>query len=231
MKRPSPKKKPARQASPKKASSKKASPKKRWLKWGIIATVVATLAFSGFYFSKRVNWNPSRTVGEALDSLHGIPVYYNGGVAQTHGRFTTEDGYNVGLRYQCVEFVKRYYLEHYRHKMPDAYGHAKDFFDPDLADGALNKARGLRQFKNGSRSRPQVGDLLVWGPTTWNSYGHVAIVSAVKDERDAGRHEVEYIQQNPGPFGKSRDKIRFKDDRSTYRLMDARLLGWLRMPK
>lgn len=49
------------------------------------------------------------------------------------------DGYNVGLRYQCVEFVKRYYsLEHYAHRMPNSYGHAKDLFDPRVEDGAMN---------------------------------------------------------------------------------------------
>jgi hypothetical protein len=113
--------------------------------------------------------------------------------------------------------------------MPNAFGHAKDFFDPNLKDGELNKARGLRQFKNGSRSRPEEGDLIVWGPTTWNAYGHVAIVSKVIDDKKADRHEIEYIQQNPGPFGKSREKVRFRDDRTTYRLADSRLLGWLRL--
>ncbi|MEY3443769.1 MAG: hypothetical protein RLZZ519_2050 [Bacteroidota bacterium] len=225
------KKPAAKKSSTKKPSAKKKAGKKPWLKWGLIAGSVIVLGLLGFYFSKQVNWNPSHSVGDRLDSLNGVVVYYNGGVEQTHGRYTTEDGYNVGLRYQCVEFVKRYYLEHYDHKMTNAFGHAKDFFDPNLEDGTLNKARGLRQFKNGSRSRPEEGDLLVWGPTTCNAYGHVAIVTKVIDDKKADRHEIEYIQQNPGPFGKSREKLRFRDDRTTYRLADSRLLGWLRMPK
>ncbi|SUD83261.1 Uncharacterised protein [Stutzerimonas stutzeri] len=51
----------------------------------------------------------------------------------------SKDGYNLGLRYQCVEFVKRYYFERHGHRMPDTYGHAKSFFDPSLGDGALNE--------------------------------------------------------------------------------------------
>ncbi|WP_413044376.1 hypothetical protein [Pseudomonas sp. YJ42] len=62
------------------------------------------------------------------------------------GRNLTQDGYNLGLRYQCVEFVKRYYFERHGHRMPDSYGHAKDFFDPQVGDGALNARRGLLQF-------------------------------------------------------------------------------------
>lgn len=47
--------------------------------------------------------------GAPLDSLNGVVVYYNDGMGAVHGR-NTVDGYNVGLKYQCVEFVKRYYL-------------------------------------------------------------------------------------------------------------------------
>jgi hypothetical protein len=61
-------------------------------------------------------------------------VYYNGGVANVVGRNVSVDGYNLGLKYQCVEFVKRYYYQHLGHKMPDTYGHAKDFFDRNVAD-------------------------------------------------------------------------------------------------
>ncbi|HRH39166.1 MAG TPA: CHAP domain-containing protein, partial [Flavobacteriales bacterium] len=61
--------------------------------------------------------------GAPIDSLHGVIVYHNDGMSATHGR-NTVDGYNVGLRYQCVEFVKRYYLEHYHHRMPNSYGNA-----------------------------------------------------------------------------------------------------------
>ncbi|MGN2920302.1 hypothetical protein ACTFQ5_16360 [Aliivibrio fischeri] len=70
-------------------------------------------------------------------------------------RNVAADGYNLGLKYQCVEFVKRYYYEYFNHKMPDTYGHAKDFFNPDLPDGNLNKQRNLIQYKNGSLNPPK----------------------------------------------------------------------------
>lgn len=198
--------------------------KSRWLRWAMLALAGSLLIVLGFRLTTRLNWNFAHSIGEPLDSLDGVAVYYNGGVNQTHGRSTSPDGYNIGIRYQCVEFVKRYYLEVYGHRLPDAYGHAKDFFDPAVADGALNHARGLLQWRNGGSQRPQKGDLLVWKPSDWNPYGHVAIVAAVHSS------EITVIQQNPGPLGSARIQIALENVAGRYRLADDRLLGWLRMP-
>jgi hypothetical protein len=158
--------------------------------------------------------------GEALDTLHGVVVHANGGMGAVHGRHVVA-GYNVGLRYQCVEFVKRYYLERFGHRMPDSYGHAKDFFDPAVADGGLNRSRGLLQFRNNGRSRPEVGDLLVLAGWRGNRFGHVAIISAVRDG------EIEVVQQNTGH---TRDRFRLKHRNGHWRVGHDRVLGWARMP-
>lgn len=171
----------------------------------------------------RINFNQSYEVGQALDSLNGVVVYYNGAVDHTEGRNTSPDNYNIGIRYQCVEFVKRYYYEHLHHKMPDSYGHAKDFFNEEIPDGQLNKQRNLIQYRNGGMSQPLVDDLVVFAPTVFNSYGHVAIVSGVTED------EVEIIQQNPGPFGKSREKFSLVKTANGWKIANERLLGWLRL--
>jgi len=162
------------------------------------------------------------TPGEPVDSLHGVLVYYNGSVGNVSGRNVTSDGYNFGLKYQCVEFVKRYYYQHLGHKMPDTYGHAKDFFDRKTADGELNTKRGLLQFKNGSRSKPKVNDLLIFSATSSNPYGHVAIVSAVEGD------EIEIIQQNPGKCASSRATYDFSVEAGKWKIENQRILGWLR---
>lgn len=159
--------------------------------------------------------------GDPLDSLNGVVVYDNGGMSATHGRRVV-DGYNVGLKFQCVEFVKRYYLEHYHHRMPDSYGDAKDFFDGALEDGAISKRRGLLQFTNPSSSRPAVGDLIILDGSMSNSYGHVAIISEV----DNG--EVEVIQQN---CGSTRDAYDLDLIDGRWHVDNKRVLGWLRMPQ
>lgn len=155
--------------------------------------------------------------GAPLDSLHGVIVYHNGSMSNVSGR-NVVDGYNVGLRYQCVEFVKRYYLEHYGHRMPNSYGHAKDLFNSAVKDGELNTDRGLRQYNNPSATPPQVGDLVVFDGWRGNPYGHVAIVSAVE------HGEVEVVQQNTGSTRATFD-LDLVDGR--WRMDERRILGWL----
>src|SRR5699024_11163535 len=138
------------------------------------------------------------------------------------GRNLTPDGYNLGLKYQCVEFVKRYYYEHYNHKMPDSYGHAKDFFIEGLSDGAFVKRRNLYQYSNPGKTKPKEGDLLVYGPTAFNAYGHVAIVSKVK------RNKIEIIQQNPGAYVPSREIYGLKNSGGKWAIDHGNIKGWLR---
>nr|WP_176701041.1 hypothetical protein [Gilliamella apicola] len=74
-------------------------------------------------------------IGKVVDEFNGVKVYYNGSINNVSGRNIAKDGYNLGLKYQCVEFIKRYYYQRFNHKMPNSYGHAKDFFDPSIVDG------------------------------------------------------------------------------------------------
>ncbi|WP_340155684.1 CHAP domain-containing protein [uncultured Winogradskyella sp.] len=188
----------------------------------IVILGILILVVIGFFVSKKINLNPNYEVGQKVDELNGVTVYYNGGVGNVSGRELTEDGYNLGLKYQCVEFVKRYYYEELNHKMPDSYGHAKDFFDSNVKDGKNNKQRNLTQYTNPSKSKPKVNDLVIYSGTTINKYGHVSIISRVTDK------EIEIIQQNPGPFGDSREKYSLINEDGKWKMDNDRILGWLR---
>ncbi|MBS7252443.1 CHAP domain-containing protein [Flavobacterium branchiicola] len=183
---------------------------------------VLVVGFAGIKVVKKANLNRDYKIGQILDSLNGVKVYYNGGVDHVLERNVTKDNYNLGLKYQCVEFVKRYYYEHYNHKMPDAYGHAKDFFDPKVKDGDLNLKRGLIQYTNSSKSKPETGDLVIFSGSVLNRFGHVAIISKVSE------NEIEIIQQNPGPFSSSREVIALENHDGKYKIENKRLQGWLR---
>jgi len=183
---------------------------------------ILILTAIGFFASKKIILNPKYEVGQKIDSINGVAVYYNGGVGNVDGRELTKDGYNLGLKYQCVEFVKRYYYKELNHKMPDTYGHAKDFFDSNVKDGQTNKQRNLIQYTNLSKSKPKVNDLVVYSGTTLNRYGHVSIISKVTEK------EIEIIQQNPGPFGYSREKYKLINEKGKWRINNDRILGWLR---
>lgn len=156
--------------------------------------------------------------GDRLDSLNGVVVFCNGGFSANSGR-NVVDGYNVGLKYQCVEFVKRYYFERFQHRMPNSYGNAKDFFDSTVADGALNTARGLLQFTNNSATKPAPDDLVIIDGSRVNPFGHVAIISRVSDG------EVEVVQQNTGSTRGTYD-LDLIDGR--WQIGNKRVLGWLR---
>ncbi len=195
------------------------------LRIALAAGALLPLALLAAYAAAtRIDPNPQHAVGEQLDELNGVAIYYNGGVNTVQGRNLTQDGYNLGLRYQCVEFVKRYYFERHGHRMPDSYGHAKDFFDPQVSDGGLNAKRSMLQFTNGSAMPPQADDLLVFAPSLLNRYGHVAIIASV------GSDTLQIAQQNPGPFASARENLPLGHREGRWYIENDRVRGWLRLP-
>ncbi len=161
-----------------------------------------------------------KNVGDTLDVFNNVYVFYNKSISNTSGRNLATDDYNLGLKWQCVEYVKRYYYEFLNHKMPNSYGHAKDFFNSKLSDGKLNNDRKLYQYTNGSFSKPKVNDLLVFDGNVLNPYGHVAIISKVEDS------SVEVVQQNVGKNSRDNIELVFKGDK--WIISDSSVLGWLR---
>lgn len=187
----------------------------------ILVSVIILIYFS-FKIFKSNNFNSEHNVGDKLDSLNGVYVYFNGGVSNVEERNLSEDGYNIGLKYQCVEFIKRYYYEFLNHKMPDTYGNAKDFFDHDIKDGEINPKRDLIQFTNPSISKPEINDIIVFDGNLLNIYGHVAIIS------DVGPDYIEIIQQNPGPYSDSREKFKLNRIEDKWEIEKKSILGYLR---
>ena len=164
-------------------------------------------------------YNPKK-VGDTLDVFNNVYVLYNKSMNNTSGRNLAKDGYNIGLKWQCVEFVKRYYYDHLNHKMPNSYGHAKDFFNRSLKDNQKNKDRNLMQFMNGSQLKPEVNDLLIFDGNIFNSYGHVAIISKVDS------NSIEVVQQNVGK--ESREKFKLHKKNNKWTIDGNKVLGWLR---
>lgn len=190
-----------------------------YLVFGMVATGLSSMGFDSHFFKNPV---VPYSAGQPYDSIDGVYVYYNGPVSGVIGRNLTGDGYNLGLKYQCVEFVKRYYFEHFNHRMPDSYGHAKDFFDKSLRDGAFSKRRNLFQYSNPGKTKPRPGDILVYDATEFNEFGHVSIVSNVSDS------EIEIVQQNAGPFSDSRETYSLVYQNGTWKIKNNTILGWLR---
>ena len=182
--------------------------------------VLVALLLSGIAVAGLLAYNHGR-VGRVLDTYAGVPVYDNGLLFfRSYGRHYARDGYYYGQKWQCVEFIKRFYHDARQHKMPDVMGHARSFFDEALPDGVLNPRRGLIQYRNGSPAKPQPDDLLVFTDT---KYGHVAIVTQSTD------HSVEIIQQNI--LGHTRQRLSLAMTNGHYFITSPRKpAGWLRLP-
>lgn len=177
----------------------------------ILLIVASSVVFS---------WN-ARNVGRVLDSYKGVPVYDNGLLFfRSYGKNYAPDGYYFGQKWQCVEFVKRFYFEAKHHKMPDVMGHAKSFFDENLPDGASNQRRDLLQYRNGSTNKPCADDLLVFTDT---KFGHVAIVT------DVASNSLNVIQQNI--LSGTRGRFSLVASNGHYFIISPRIpAGWLRKP-
>ncbi|MFZ4401830.1 MAG: CHAP domain-containing protein [Bacteroidales bacterium] len=187
------------------------------------------IVFGLFFFSisinmvlKNYNFTKAYKIGQVVDSMNNVMIYYNGSVEHITGRNLTKDNYNLGLKYQCVEFIKRYYFQHLKHKMPVSSGNAIDYFDKELRDGEKNCQRNLIQYKNSSKSKPAVDDIIVFSGSFFNKFGHVAIVSNVSED------EIEIIQQNPGKYAKSRKIFTLKHTDDLWKIDNKHVLGWLR---
>jgi surface antigen len=182
--------------------------------------ITLLLVLLGVFFISRNPKKVTHEIGTPIDSLNGVYVFYNGPTNKNiSGRNTTHDNYNLGLKYQCVEFMKRYYYEHLNHKMPNSYGNAIHFFEDTLADGQTNEIRDLTQYTNPSVEKPKVNDIIIFDGTLFNEFGHVAIVSKVN------RSNIEIIQQNSP---KTRENLHLKNTKGKWLIKNKRIKGWLR---
>ncbi len=134
--------------------------------------------------------------GQELGEFNGVKAYFNAGDTGNQGRHYSNERpqYDYGLKWQCVEYIRRYYKDVLSHEF-GTKGHAEDYFDSTIADGATNSIRGLTQYQNGSSRKPETGDLIVF----WNNennksggVGHVAIIASVSND------SVTIAQQNVG---------------------------------
>jgi len=196
--------------------------KKSILTFFLVITVLVLMT-AGVNIKKKDN----QVFGSTIDSYNGINVYYNGNSKHIKGRNLSNDGYNFGLKYECTEFVKRYYYLHFNHKMPFTSGNAKDFYNINLKDGQRNKQRDLIQYSNSSKTKPEVDDLIIFPSNKFNHFGHVAIISKVTN------NEIEVVQQNMGfstraIFALVNTNNKWKVTGNPFGWVDVKCLGWLR---
>jgi len=157
----------------------------------------------------------------------GVPAYSNCSadclVLQTH----RVDGEFMGLKWQCVEFARRWLAEQ-RGVVFNSVSTAAEIWDRvdsvrSLADG---RHWPVQRFLNGAPVPPAVGDLLVYG-RTYAGTGHVAVVTGLSPTQDWVEVGEQNYDNRPWAGDHARRLSLIHHDRDWW-LLDAHLVGWKR---
>ncbi len=158
----------------------------------------------------------------------GVPAYSNCSAKCFVPAPNRAGGTYTGIRWQCVEFARRWLLEN----RGVVYGDVDTAADLWGKVDTVTRVADARQFRlrayvNGSAEPPRPGDLLVYA-SEYLGTGHVAVVTEV--DRDAGTVAVaeQNFRNEPWPADYAR-RIALVQRDGAYWLLDAYLLGWKRV--
>ncbi|MFX0138418.1 MAG: CHAP domain-containing protein [Candidatus Hodarchaeota archaeon] len=150
--------------------------------------------------------------GSYVGSFNGITAYSNGNWEWHPDKKNYVNGTYTGIKWQCVEYVQRYYYQIYGLNIQPYMGNANTFY-------SNASAAGLEAYPNGGSVAPQVGDIICSN----YSYGHVAIV------REVGSNYIKVIHQNwsNSTADNSLEMIRSGNTVNPFS-SNYTILGWLR---
>jgi hypothetical protein len=134
-------------------------------------------------------------------------------------------GTYTGIKWQCVEYARRWLLVH----KGAVYGDvdiAADIWDKidHLTHVASNRQIPLESHLNGSKQPPEIGDLLIYA-RAFHDTGHVAVVTDVDYENGVIEVGEQNYANEPWPEDYAR-RIEFIKKGDNYWLLDGYLLGW-----
>lgn len=164
--------------------------------------------------------------GTIIGTFNNVPAYSNCSNLCTSCNNNCQsynyiDGNYIGIKWQCVEYVRRYYYEVYNMDLAALYrGDANTFYDN--ADNM-----GLESYANGGATAPSVGDILV---SNGGGDGHVAIIKSVTNS------QVCTIQQNFSNDVNDDDRcLTLTETNGNYNVngfsTSYPIQGWLRVPQ
>jgi hypothetical protein len=114
--------------------------------------------------------------GDILGANRGVVAYANKGWSKEKIGFQQVYGIETGIKYQCVEYARRWLVIVKGLKFEDV-GIATHIWELKvLHDIITNQEIPLTQVPNGSGTRPKVGDILIYNNGGRLPFGHVAII-------------------------------------------------------
>lgn len=162
--------------------------------------------------------------GALLGVAGGVRAYSNCSARCVDRMPHKVNGVYTGIKWQCVEFARRWLLKH----DGAVYGDvdvAADIWKIDHLNRVGSKGRiALATYPNGSRRAPSVGDLLIYA-RAYLGTGHVAVITGVDLHGDTLEvAEENYLNRKwPGRYARKIDLLK-KGGR--YWVLDPYVLGW-----
>lgn len=185
----------------------------------------------------------SRTIpyGDLLGACREIEAYSNGDPDRISLEWNVDSkGRVCGIKWQCVEYVRRYLHEVEGSTFHDVDS-AHNIWDLDVLTnfetGAMHEFFSI---KNGAAKEPPTESSLLIYPIQPNCpYGHVAVITHVKFDEKSGRGHVQVSEQNwTNSSWKGYDYSRLlellRDDQGCYTIIDDNqysILGWKTLGK
>lgn len=133
---------------------------------------------------------------------------------------------NTGLRWECVEYMRRFYLSALNLHIT-SLGHGRDWFGlaPDIVymDSTTRRV-GFDRFDDNTVTRPPAaGDILAYNNSVGNGFGHVAIIKRVRPGY------ILTAQQNWSNESSDLDRrLTLSSEGNRYNVGEAGVQGWLR---
>jgi len=146
---------------------------------------------------------------------YGVPAYVNDFIQKHHYL----NNIYTGIQWQCIEYVRRWYIQKFNITFP-SINHAIDIWDiPYLYHPITKKKFSFYSVMNSSNIEPKVGDILVFKKNETYPYGHVAIITRVKqDAIYLSEQNIDDIVWNK-PYSR-------KVKRRVDTVLDPFVLGW-----
>lgn len=170
------------------------------------------------------------TFGKVLGiGLGNVPAYSNCNDKCVYFSPNTQAGTYTGIKWQCVEYARRWLLVN----KGVVYGDvdiAADIWGLNYVTRVKDKVKlKMETSTNGDDTLPVVGDLLIYAKAYLKT-GHVAVVVGI----DEDKHTVDVAEENfkntKWPDGYAR-RIPYIENNGKFWLLDGYLLGWKHVTK
>jgi hypothetical protein len=166
-----------------------------------------------------------RPFGSVLGTADQVTAYSNCSAACVNPEPDTVNGIYTGIKWQCVEYARRWLLQHTGAVFADVDIAADIWSRIDRLERVDGKgAIPLVAHPNGDREAPEPGDLLIYA-SAYLGTGHVAVITTVDlQSRTLAVAEQNYLNTTwPGDHAREIELV-VQDGR--YWVLDAYLLGW-----